>query len=183
MTNFTYNVGVPATNNNPSADQPQMLINTIATDGIIAVDHVGFNLTNGGQHKAITFNQNASYVPTPPVSPPQLFTSTVNTLPHLFYYTGAAPTSSDQYYQNSSESSTMLLGSMIMKFGKVISGSSSGSVLFTKQFPNNLYSIVLTAAFSTIARPISYTGTPSITGFSWGKDASVSDFYWLAIGN
>ena len=52
---FTFNAGIPAANNNPSVDQPVMLQNNIATNGIIAVDHVGFNISNGGEHNKVTF--------------------------------------------------------------------------------------------------------------------------------
>jgi len=47
---FVFNPAIPAANNNPSVDQPDMLGNNVATDGIIAVDHIGFNLANGGNH-------------------------------------------------------------------------------------------------------------------------------------
>jgi hypothetical protein len=47
---FIFNPAIPAANNNPSVDQPDMLGNNVATDGIIAVDHIGFNLVNGGNH-------------------------------------------------------------------------------------------------------------------------------------
>lgn len=48
---FTFNTGIPAANNNPSVDQPDMLINNVSTDGILAVDHISFNALNGGTHK------------------------------------------------------------------------------------------------------------------------------------
>lgn len=58
MTNFAYNDDIPATNNNPSNDQPLMLINTQSIAGIIAQDHVGFQSADGGFHKWVNFNAN-----------------------------------------------------------------------------------------------------------------------------
>lgn len=52
---FTFNTGIPAANNNPSVDQPDMLNNNISTSGILAVDHVTFNAINGGTHKQVTY--------------------------------------------------------------------------------------------------------------------------------
>ena len=50
---FTFDNSIPAANNNPSTDQPSMLINNQSTESIIAVDHVSFNETNGGYHKQV----------------------------------------------------------------------------------------------------------------------------------
>jgi len=64
MTLFNYNNNVPFTTNNPSVDQPQMLINTQSISGIVAVDHIGFSANNGGTHVQTTFV--SSTTPTPP---------------------------------------------------------------------------------------------------------------------
>jgi len=70
---FTYNLGIPATNNNPTTDQPNMKINNDAIASIIAVDHVGFNASNGGKHNQVTFP--AENVPgSPPASGGVLYT-------------------------------------------------------------------------------------------------------------
>lgn len=53
---FTFNTNIPAANNDPSVDQPDMLVNNQSTNSIIAVDHISFNTANGGQHKQVTFN-------------------------------------------------------------------------------------------------------------------------------
>lgn len=50
MTNFPYYDTVPATNDNPSDDQPLMLDNTVSIEGIWEVDHIGFGANNGGTH-------------------------------------------------------------------------------------------------------------------------------------
>lgn len=52
---FSYNNGVPATANDPSVDQPDMLLNTQAINGISDVDHIGFNAANGGMHRQVTY--------------------------------------------------------------------------------------------------------------------------------
>jgi len=56
MSNFEFNVSVPATDNNPSVDQPQMLINTTSENSIWAVDHISYNSNNGGTHLQTSFS-------------------------------------------------------------------------------------------------------------------------------
>ncbi len=53
---FNFNAGIPAPNDNPSIDQPDMLTNNVSMNAILAVDHVSFNTANGGQHKQVTIN-------------------------------------------------------------------------------------------------------------------------------
>jgi len=55
MTNFSYDNTVPATNNSPTADQPNMLTNTQSGKSIWEEDHVGFGVSNGGTHLKNTF--------------------------------------------------------------------------------------------------------------------------------
>lgn len=51
MTNFAYITGIPATNNNPSDDQPDMMDNNDNAALIWNEDHIGFNAPNGGLHR------------------------------------------------------------------------------------------------------------------------------------
>ena len=65
MTDFDYNINVPATNNNPSTDQPEMLINAQSDFGIWNVDHIGFNANNGGTHQFMNLVAQGGYVAPP----------------------------------------------------------------------------------------------------------------------
>jgi hypothetical protein len=58
MSSFTFTPTIPAANNDPADDQGLMLQNNASTSGLIAVDHVGFNTANGGQHLQVTFPGN-----------------------------------------------------------------------------------------------------------------------------
>lgn len=55
MTNFAYITGIPATNNNPSDDQPDMLNNNDNGALIWETDHIGFNAPNGGLHQQSSY--------------------------------------------------------------------------------------------------------------------------------
>ena len=92
MTLFTFNDTIPASGNNPSADQPTMLANNVATQGIIAVDHVGYNMPDGGYHTII---HQVPYVPTmlnPDPAPTsgfgQIYQKTISGDQQLFYESG-----------------------------------------------------------------------------------------------
>lgn len=50
MSMYTFDNTIPAADNDPSADQPLMLSNNVANQGIWTEDHVGFNANNGGTH-------------------------------------------------------------------------------------------------------------------------------------
>ncbi len=84
----TYINAIPATNNNPSVDQPDMATNTDAVDTIIAVDHISFNDNQGGLHQQVTFNnKNTQGAQTDPQSV-------------LYTRSGTASTVADMAYRN-----------------------------------------------------------------------------------
>jgi hypothetical protein len=114
--NYSYNSVVPASNNDPSTDQPDMLTNAQSISSIIAQDHVGFNTDGSGWHNQVTFASNN--IPASPTSPPVLFTNNVAGLAQLFFYSGNATQSSSQYIATSN-GSTFLLGGIILKWGQV----------------------------------------------------------------
>jgi hypothetical protein len=181
MTLYSFDSAVPAANDNPSTDQPDMLTNNQSTLGIIGTDHITFNLNNGGQHKAITFNQDASYVPATPVNPPQMFTNTVLGLPQLFYYSGSTAQSSSQY-QSGSDGSTFCLGGIIIKWGF---GASSGTpTSFITPFPNNCWNVQITGTSTLYTGGFTATslGTSSFTS-TRTSGTGATGFYYLAIGN
>lgn len=69
MTLFPYNNNVPNPPNDPGDDVGDMNQNTQSVNGIIAQDHVGFNLADGGYHKVIhqknqTINGQSTWIPT-----------------------------------------------------------------------------------------------------------------------
>ena len=54
---ITYINGIPATNDNPSVDQPNMQLNTDAITTYVAIDHIPFNSDTApnGMHAKVTF--------------------------------------------------------------------------------------------------------------------------------
>jgi len=129
MTNYSFDETIPATNNNPSTDQPGMLINNVSTKGIISTDHVTFGLANGGSHLQNTFYAQQS---------PSIGSSLA------ILYPGARPS----VYSNSTGSSatnTYLLNtigvfptSMIKAGGTFVTTNVAGNVSMVSQFNLNV---------------------------------------------
>lgn len=184
MADFTFDTSVPGANNNPSVDQSVMQTNNVSTAGIMATNHIGFGVINGGQHKAIQFNQDFSYVPIPPVTPPQLFTEPdAFALPQLRFYSGDDAHSSLQYTA-ATNGSSFLLGGIILKWGAFTSTSGTTTITYASlglaNFPNTAF-VVLTNARSnnsnfrvTSVSPTQFQGLDGVGSFT---------YYFLAIGN
>ena len=154
---FSYNGSIPNPPNDPASDVGTMQTNATSIGSIIAVDHVGFNVAGGGQHAQVTFN--ANNVPSSfPVSPPVLFTNTVAALPQLFFYSGTAAKSSNQYYNsanagNAVQGSAVLLGGLIIKWGTftITNNNLSQTITYNNgsgntPFPNSCFSAVVTCS-------------------------------------
>ena len=187
MSLYIYNSGVPNADNDPSVDQPDMLINAQSILGILGEDHVTFNNAVGGTHKQVRFS--SSNVPSLPTLFPTLFVQTPvgGTKDELFFFSGSAAQSANQY-DISTNGSVVLLGGIIIKWGSVGLSPNGTVVTFPVAFPNNCFNVQLTINDSTqkqaflnvsakttanfTIRTINSNGTPTSTGF-----------FYLAIGN
>lgn len=187
---LTFTTGIPAGPHNPSVDQPPMMVNNDNIAAFVAIDHVGFNVMApavSGQHLQVTFNSNN--VPSVPTSPPVLFTNNdaFNT-PQLFFYSGAAAKTTDQYTA-SANGSTFLLGGIIVKWGSV-TATDNTTISFPKAFPNNCYNVQITVNATTVlptlvtvsGAPIAGGFTPRVKDTNGTTVAPIAIFY-LAIGN
>ncbi len=179
---FSYSTTIPATNNDPADDQPQIQTNFASISGLISTDHVGFNVSGGGQHEQVTFN--ANNVPSPPVSPPVLFTNTVAAIPQLFFYSGDSAHSSSQYVA-SGNGSTFALGGIIFKWGNTGVVSDNSNVSFASAFPNNCYAVLLTIVDPNASSKTINVKTGSLTTSQFTVRVSTGSIsaYYLAIGN
>lgn len=189
---FKYFPSLPNPPDDPADDVAGMQTNSGSIASIIAVDHVGFNVTGGGEHAQVTFN--ANNVPSPPVSPPILFTNNPSglTYPQLFFYSGNASQSSNQYSNVATNGSTLLMGGIILKWGsQTFSGTQNPTVTFTHPFPNAIFniqvSILNAGAGGAQSQPANIILTQSVSGFtarvsSVGLSGNIT-WYWVAIGN
>lgn len=188
MTFSYYNT--PNATSDPADDQPLMNVNFSSISQLINVDHVGFNVENGGQHRQVTFTP----ISTNLSNAPSLFIDgedgAGNPLPgnisQLFFYTGNAVQGQNNYVCTAN-GSTFAFGGIIVKWGIVASPVDNVQINFPIAFPNN--------CFSVVATPIKSGSVSSLTGFTLKQDPSTTGFIlrfsgtsldgvsYMAIGN
>lgn len=88
MSLFPFNTGVPNAPNNPSVDQPDMQTNNVSTAGLVAVDHIGFGVNNGGYHNVAHWNDQLTIDPAKIPGVGQSYTRTVAGDQQLIYQSG-----------------------------------------------------------------------------------------------
>jgi hypothetical protein len=187
---FTYNLNIPAANNNPSADQPNMKTNTNSINSILNVDHFPFAAGNAGRHKQVTLTNEAA----------PGFTGGNGTL-----YANLASGQSWPFWQNalgsfqlagqnsvSANGYTTLPGGVILQWGtKTINFSgSSTSVSFPLTFPNAAFSVTFACVNNQGNSPSANniyvrSGTLTTSGFTASNSSSggTTAIFWMAIGN
>lgn len=190
MNNFSFNAAMPAAQNNPSQDQSRMLINNMSTASLVNIDHIGFNQNNGGQHKAVTFNQDSNYTPvTFPVVSPQMFTKTVGALPQLHYYSGTQAQSADQYKVDTNFSS-LLMGGLIIKCGSITITTDPQTFTYSaltpalSDFPNATLAVFFQQTKpGALASGAAFVVSQTATGFTaTGNTATGVPLFFLALG-
>lgn len=186
LPSYTYNAGVPNPDNDPSVDQPDMLINTQSIASLIATDHVGFNTPNGGTHDQVTFSSNN--VPTLPTTFPTLFTQVPSggTKPELYFYSGTAAQSSSQYVRASAGSAVLTAG-IIIKWGSSGLVPNNTTINFVSPFPNACFNVQLTIQDATQKQAFLNVSSQTTTGFTIrtinsNGSATSTAFEYFAIG-
>ncbi len=199
MGNFSYVTGIPATNNNPSQDQPNMQTNTDSISGLISVDHIGFGTfdNSGGTHNQVQLKNR------PPPLPPgglqngyeTLYSAVVAGSGEIFFTRGAlgnniqltgpgVPSAIQNGY-------TFLPGGILLQWGFVNGAVHrvTTPVLFPTPFPtvNGFFSLTLGQVRTDLANGadnINIAAT-STMGFSYynTSGSGITGFYWMAIGN
>jgi hypothetical protein len=201
---ISYNLGIPAQANDPSADQPNMLINTNSTSQIIGIDHVTFQnvLNPNGYHTIIHqtlqpsdpaaiagYNQvyAKNYTPdsTGSATDTQLYSRTG--LGGISQLTGHFATTDGWQW----------VGGVLIQWGRFTRGGSwpsSGIIVFKDRvagaipFPTACFMVQL-----TLSGPVGSTnGDMSVSAiganqFTWqtnmSSSAAPTGFYWFAVGN
>jgi hypothetical protein len=209
--NLTYTTGIPATNNDPSVDQPNMQTNTDSINAWVQIDHHGFGDTIGGYHSIIhqdtttplarTINRTtgaapigfpaaiaginqifAALVTTPSGTDTQLFSLTGNN--GLSQLTGNFATTEGYFW----------VSGILVQWGTVtgLAYTTPAAITFSARancinFPNSCFTVVCTLIDGTTTTDNTiYIRVKSNTQFTWGKTSSsgsYTGFNWIAIGD
>jgi hypothetical protein len=183
MTNFAYNRDIPDGPNNPSVDQPDMKINTNAIDDLLAVDHVSFNLNNGGLHNQVTLLSESA--PGLRGGNGVLYTNAFVSDVWPIWQNTAGTTLIIGPGQPVSNGYQYLAGGLLIQWGSVSTAGGSGTISFPIAFPNNAFSITTSYnRSSTSSAHTVYTTSLTQSQFTYASDStSISNLYWMAIGN
>ena len=187
---FTYNLNIPAANNNPSADQPNMKTNTNSINSIMNVDHFTFSAGNAGRHKQVTLTNESA--PGLTGGNGVLFANLANGNSFPFWQNSAG--TFPLFGQNSVSSSgyTTLPGGVILQWGtnSINSSGSSTPVSFPLAFPNAAFSVTFAAVNNQGNSPSANniyvkSGTLAPTGFTASNSSSGGTIaiFWMAVGN
>jgi hypothetical protein len=201
MTLWPYTDNIPFPTNSPSADQPNMLINTNSIDSLLAVDHVSFNLANGGYHNDIHFNTQL----TDPAAVPtigQLYTKSITfnaiTDAALFYENGAGVVTQLTSPSGSSALAngyTFLPGGILMQWGSsalnagVAPVTVTTTINFPVAFPTAVFMVTGSPRTGNSNRVPGMTyavSTRTLTTFDvivYMPVDQINTFEWIAIGN
>jgi hypothetical protein len=179
---FSYNNAVPATNNNPSDDQPDMLINTESIEDILAVDHISFNTAGGGQHLQSRYNATPTYIAAPGAQ------SGNNSI--AYTQAGTASTAAQYLFKNSNvavQLSAIRAWATCDSTGAFL-GSQRVNVTSVSLFSTGVYNVVLaTNAVSSnqfaVLIAASSNGTPGMKYLITGVGTFQLQFFTTQVAN
>jgi hypothetical protein len=212
MTDFPFILGIPATNDNPSEDQPDMLINNDSIPGLIAVDHIGFNTANGGYHTVIHQMQAPGNDDPSPIAltnqtysltiTPNTTGGTADTQLFSESATGIVSQLTGQLAGSTSHTDGWVWsGGMLFQWGfmngLIPSGEDDGTITFKDRvpgaipFPNNCFTVQATLLVGTglpsgsgnVAIRTSSINKNSFFWFTSTNSSNYLGFTWFAVGN
>lgn len=179
-----YTPSIPATGHSGSDDYVEMQQNFDQIQTSFSIDHMA--LASGGAtegyHKQVHFASNN--VPASPTTYPTIFSNNdAFAVPQVFYYTGTAAQSANQYVA-AAKGSTMCFGGIILKWGNK-SVTSSQVINFAAEgvvaFPHNCFAAFVTPENNNNTYNVLGVGSTQFTIATAG--AGTQTVYWFAIGN
>ncbi len=195
MANYPYTRDIPSGDNNPSVDRPNITQNTNSNDSLIAEDHYGYNVSNGGFHKQARMP--AGSLPTGRI--PNSGTIYVKSLGNrqLFYVnddtsneyqiTRVSNTNFPTFAQNPGW--TFLPGGLLFQYGVSTSSNNDGpNADVTFPFPfTTVFTVQICVLENSNSRRIWHVNSLANDKFTAyiqeiGGDSVANTFYWQAIG-
>jgi hypothetical protein len=199
MTFFDFTTGIPAALNNPSDDQPDMLINTNSENGIWNIDHYGFNDELGGWHDIIHMPAQTSD-PSPVTTPAnagQAYVKSVGSpsLLQLFYrdqlgnisqLTGNLTIGGGSGPPPTWNAKTLLANKLTIICGNSVISTSATPITFPSSgFFATCFAVIISVADTSAATTdtVVQQAYPTKTGFTARVNAGGSrNCSWVAIG-
>lgn len=188
---ISYNINIPAAQNNPSNDQPLMQTNTNSTSQLIGIDHVTFNdaVNPNGYHTVIHQTLQGSD-PAIIAGINQLYSKNVtvglSTDTQLFVRSGLGIISQLTGF-SAVANGWQQLGGIIIQWGQsaVLAQPANTTINFPRVFPNACFSVVITPIRNATNVDIVYLVSKATASFVAKNTSSggITTINWMAIGN
>lgn len=169
MTTFAFNTGVPASGNDPSVDQPDMLTNNVSDNAIWGVDHLAYGSAgsggagaSAGQHLKVTYNSKTTPAPGTPVDPISISnTADATSAVAVPTATGSASAVAQEFFTNSNGKFPT---SAIKAFGVFTTVATAAPVVVTLDMGFNVVSVnkTTTTNYVVALTPNAVVGTIAI---------------------
>ncbi len=178
---IAYNLGIPAANDDPSVDQPNMLTNNDNIATYVAIDHVGFNTSGSGFHNKTTYVQQ---VADPGSAAAQYveYAKAVSGSSELFAQkdaVGAAIQLTRGVPTIATKGKSYLPGGLLIQWDNIAIAGSSQAFTFVTPFTTVLYSLVLGGQQNTTF----WVSGAGLSGGTMNRSGSgASGCYYVAIG-
>lgn len=208
MTSVNYNLGIPAKNNNPSIDQPNMQTNTNSIYALLTQDHIGKNDINGGRHNIIHFVEQLTdpvAIAVPPIG--QLYTKNISADSELFFESANA-----KITQLTNQGTLFNGVQVFINFNGTVAGNNAVQIIrnsfnvtqvtrigtntgkyqidFTNALPSNNYTVVFGAQRSASSNfvyggvlGVAYATAVTTTTLQIGFTSDGSSFHDVNMGN
>jgi|SRR5271154_624701 len=196
---FNFITGIPAVNNNPSSDQPDMQTNFNSINNWVNVDHIGFNTSpTGGYHNVVHITQAPGNADPPLISTAgQLYTKTIAGNIQLFYESTSGVVSrlspTGPNYSNNINGFTYLLGGLLLQWGQIPSpwpnASLPGTVTFPIAYSAAPYFVLFNIVSNSFSRTVGFPAStpPLATEFEYNLNSQSNIaggiIYWVALGS
>lgn len=212
MTNYAYTDNVPASQNNPSVDQPKMKTNSKSIKDLIGEDHYTFGVNNGGFHKQVRMPALALIGNVAPrISNSGTLWTHIDTSEgasnetNLHYIPGTGANDyqltrciAGRFAQFSTFATygtppagvtwsggwTFLPGGLLLQYGLVTPSANSVTVTFPVPYSTVVFSVTATMTFIAIGGTSVTLGTnnQTTTTFDVNMKNGSTRFMWMAIG-
>lgn len=202
MPTFNYTTNIPDANNNPSADQPDMKINTNSIDSLLNVDHYSFEESGfDGTHRQVQLRNAAGGSGTIPAGLQgngwgTLYGSSTGGSSELYFVRGATATgirltgpgtptpAATPATNQTSNGYTFLPGGLLFQFGLTDPTGASLTVAFPITFTTAVLSLTLGPITNGATRFFTIENSVSTSGFTVASSTGSSPrgVYWMAIG-
>lgn len=189
---FNYTANIPVSGQSLNVTKNPINSNFQAINQLVAVNHVGFNLTGLGKHNMCELVAQTTVPPATLVGEDTIYSKTTAGVTDIFY---TADAGGNEYQLTRSDDArfatfgatpdgwTMLPGGLIMNYGQGTIRNTPQVITFSKPYTTAL--IAISAIRHQTTDTVLGVTAEGLAGFTMNTDGNASStqiFYWISIG-